>query len=183
MPWRDLFRAKRPLDSQLDAELLFHIDELIEEKLAAGLTPEQAKREAALEFGGRDRIKEELRDVHRIATLENTVANLKSAVRFIRKSPSFSITIILTLALGIGMNRAVFSALDAIILRPLPFPNSDELLLLNQNDRKAKNPATFVAPPFWRGREGHWRETSHRAGILPDCRNHARLVSLPGQGG
>ena len=105
MPWRDLFRAKRPLDSQLDAELRFHIDELIEEKLAAGLRPEQAKREAAaLEFGGREQTKEQLHDFHRIATLENTVANLKSAVRFIRKSPACSITVILKLALGIGMN-------------------------------------------------------------------------------
>ena len=59
---------------------------------------------ATLEFGGREQIKEELRDVRRVAVVENTLANLKSAVRFIRKSPSFSLTVILTLALGIGAN-------------------------------------------------------------------------------
>src|SRR5215467_4653334 len=109
------------------------------------MSPEQARREAALEFGGREQLKEELRDVHRIATLENTISNLKSGVRVIRKSPSFSITVMLTLALGIGANSAVFSAIDAILLRPLPFPDGDQLVILRQIDRKAKNPTTYVA--------------------------------------
>ncbi len=77
---------------------------------------------------------------------ENTAANIKSGIRLMRKSPSFSIAVILTLALGIGANSAVFSAINAILLRPLPFPNGDELMLLQQFDRKAKNPASFVAP-------------------------------------
>src|SRR6266487_3956957 len=140
--WR-LFR--RPAESALDDELQFHLQTLVDEKIAAGLTPEQARREAALEFGGREQTKEEIRDVHRIATLENTIANLKSGVRLIRKSPSFSITVMLTLALGIGANSAVFSAIDAILLRPLPFPDGDRLMLLRQVDRKAKNPFSFVA--------------------------------------
>jgi len=137
---------RKPTESALDDELRFHIETLVEEKIAAGMTPEQARREAALEFGGREQMKEEIRDVHRIATLENTIANLKSGVRLIRKSPSFSMTVMLTLALGIGANSAVFSAIDAILLRPLPFPDGDQLMFLRQFDRKAKNPSGFVAP-------------------------------------
>lgn len=127
----------RPVEKELDTELRFHLDELIQEKIAAGLTPEQARREAILEFGAGQQIKEELRDVHRVATLDTTLANLKSAVRFMRKSPSFSLAVIVTLALGIGANSAVFSAIDAILLRPLPFPHADELAILQQFDRKA----------------------------------------------
>src|SRR5215470_20199125 len=115
--WKSLFR-KRELDSQMDAELRFHIEEVIQAKIAAGMLPGEARRSTTLEFGGHQQIKEDLRDVHRVRYLETTIANLKSAFRFIRKSPSFSAAVILTLALGIGANSAVFSAIDAILLRP-----------------------------------------------------------------
>ncbi len=146
MFWRNFFTRKRPAEMALDAELRFHLDRLTEEKIAAGATPEQARREASLEFGGREQVKEEMRDIYRIATLENTFANLKAGLRLIRKSPSFSVAVILTLALGIGANSAVFSAINAILLRPLPFPNSSELMMLQQADRKSKNPGGVVAP-------------------------------------
>src|SRR5438094_6738210 len=143
--WKSLFR-KRALDAQLDSELRFHIEELTEANIAAGLTPEEARRRAVLEFGGREQIKEELRDVHRVSIVEGSLANLKSAFRFIRKSPSFSITVILTLALGIGANSAVFSAIDGILLRPLSFPNGDQLMELRQYNPKTRSPRTRLAP-------------------------------------
>src|SRR5437762_2850095 len=143
--WKSLFR-KRALDAQLDSELRFHIEELTEANVAAGLTPEEARRRAALEFGGREQIKEELRDVHRVSIIESTLANLKSAFRLIRKSPSFSMTVIVTLTLGIGANSAVFSAIDAILLRPLPFPNGDQLMELRQYNPKTSSPRTRLAP-------------------------------------
>ncbi len=140
--WRSLFR-KREMETELDSELRFHIEELTDANIAAGLTPDEARRRAVLEFGGREQIKEELRDVRRVAVVENTLANLKAAARFIRKSPSFSVTVILTLALGIGANSAVFSAIDAILLRPLSFPNADRLVRVDQIN--PKDPNTFVA--------------------------------------
>jgi putative ABC transport system permease protein len=88
--WKSLFR-KRALDAQLDTELRFHIDELTEDNIAAGMAPEKARRQAILEFGGREQVQEELRDVYRISVIEAVFENLKSAFRFIRKSPSFSI--------------------------------------------------------------------------------------------
>jgi putative ABC transport system permease protein len=143
--WKSLFR-KCADDEQFDSELRFHIEELTEANIAAGLSAKEARRRAILEFGGREQIKEELRDVHRISLVESAVWNLKSAARFIRKSPSFSIAVILTLAIGIGANSAVFSAIDAVLLKPLPFPNGDELMRLEQYTPKVKSPQTFVAP-------------------------------------
>jgi putative ABC transport system permease protein len=143
--WKSLFH-KGSLEAQLDSELRFHIEKLTNDYIAAGMTPEAARRQAVLEFGGSEQIKEQLRDVHRVNVIESTMANLRSAFRFIRKSPSFSIAVILTLALGIGANSAVFSAIDAILLRPLPFPDGDQLMRLHQYNPKVKSPQTFVAP-------------------------------------
>jgi len=143
--WKSLFR-KRALDAQLDTELRFHIDKLTNDNIAAGMTPNEARRRAILEFGGQEQVKEDLRDVYRIRLLDSTVANLKSAFRFIRKSPTFSVTVILTLALAIGANSAVFSAIDAILLKPLPFPDADQLMRVDQYNPKTSSPLHLVAP-------------------------------------
>ena len=142
--WRFPFR-KRALDKQFDSELRFHADELTKEYIAEGMAPNEARRRAALEFGGPEQIKEELRDVHRIPILETMLSNFKWALRLIAKSPSFSVVVILTLALGIGANSAVFSAIDAILLRPLPFPNGDQLMSLHQYNTKVKSPQTELS--------------------------------------
>jgi putative ABC transport system permease protein len=143
--WKTIF-PKRASDAQMNSELRFHIDELTDENIAAGMSPEEARRRAVLEFGGQEKFKEEVRDVYRIRFLDATLANLKSAFRFIRKSPTFSITVILTLALAIGANSAVFSAIDAILLKPLPFPDADQLMRLQQRHPKLSIPNPFVAP-------------------------------------
>jgi putative ABC transport system permease protein len=143
--WKSIF-PKRASDSQMNSELRFHIDELTDEKIAAGMSPEEARRRAMLEFGGQEKFKEEVRDVYRIRFLDATVANLRSAIRFIRKSPTFSITVILTLALAIGANSAVFSAINAILLKPLPFPEADQLMRVDQYNPKTSSPLHLVAP-------------------------------------
>src|SRR6516225_3695696 len=142
--WRFPFR-KRALDKQFDSELRFHADELTKEYIAEGMAPDEARRRTALEFGGLEQIKEELRDVHRVPILETMLSNLNWALRLIAKSPSFSIVVILTLALGIGANSAVFSAIDAILLRPLPFPKGDQLMSLHQYNTKVKSPQTELS--------------------------------------
>jgi putative ABC transport system permease protein len=152
MGWRDFLkfaskRGKKPgRDARIDSELRFHIDALTEENIAAGMNPGEARRQAQLEFGGRQQIKEELRGVYRVQILDAATRNLKAAFRFLRKSPSFSIAVILTLALGIGANSAVFSAIDAILLKPLPFPEGDQLVKIGQSNRTVKTPQTAVAP-------------------------------------
>jgi putative ABC transport system permease protein len=184
--WKSLFR-KRALEAQLDTELHFHIEKLTNDYLAEGMTPEEARRKATLEFGGREQIKEELRDVHRVSVVETTIANLKSAFRFIRKSPSFSLTVILTLALGIGANSAVFSAIDAILFKPLPFPNGDQLMRLLQRQPKLTSPNTFVAPvrleewnhmnSTFQAITGYYSEDdSETSGALPEKLTHALVA-------
>ena len=147
MPLWKFPSRKRTFDPQYDSELRFHIDKITEENIAAGMTLEEARRRAVLEFGGAEQVKEELRDVQRIPILETTLKNFQWAFRFIRKSPSFSIVVILTLALGIGANSAVFSAIDTILLRPLPYPEGDRLMELQQMNQKVQKPQTRLAPP------------------------------------
>jgi len=179
MTWWRSFFSKRASDEQMNSELRFHIEELTEENIAAGMTPEEARRRAILEFGGHEQIKEDLRDVYRVRIVESTIANLKSAFRFIRKSPSFSITVILTLGLGIGANSAVFSAIDAILLKPLPFPDGDQLMVVEQKHVKVDNPVTAVAPvrleewnrmnSTFQAMTGYFTEDgSETSGILPE---------------
>ena len=176
--WKSLFQ-KGALDAQLDSELRFHIEKLTNDNIAAGMKPEEARRQAVLEFGGREQIKEELRDVYRIRLLDATVTNLKSAFRFIRKSPTFSVTVILTLALAIGANSAVFSAIDAILLKPLPFPDADQLMHVDQYNPKTSSPLHLVAPvrlEDWNRLNStfqaltgyYWEDVSESTGPLPE---------------
>lgn len=175
--WRD--RLGKPAEAQLDSEVAFHIDRLTEEYVAAGMRPEDARRRALLEFGGAEQVKEQIREIHRMPVLDFAVANLKLAARFLRKTPAFSLTVIFTLALGIGANSAVFSAIDAILLRPLPFPEADQLVLVEQH--KAKGPAALnrVAPvrledwnrlnSTFRALTGYYTEdVSESSGALPE---------------
>jgi putative ABC transport system permease protein len=146
MRWFRRWFGKSVPDDSLDREIAYHLDTLVEANVAQGMTPQEARRQAVVEFGGREQIRQQLRDVYASAWSDALRANLRAAVRFIRRYPSFAFTVILTLALGIGANSAVFSAIDAIVLRPLPFSRGDELVQLHQKDIKGRNPETFVAP-------------------------------------
>ena len=179
MSWWKCLLPKRASGTQLDSELRFHIEELVEVNIARGMSPEEAWRQAMLEFGGKEQVKEEVRDVYRVRFMDTAIVNVKAAIRFIRKSPSFSATIILTLALGIGANSAVFSAIDAILLRPLPFPEGDQLMWLEQFHRKVKNPMGRLAPTrledwnrmnsTFQAITGYYTEDeSETSGILPE---------------
>jgi putative ABC transport system permease protein len=143
--WKNPFRRMQK-DEDFDKEIAFHIDELTKANISRGMKPAEAHRQAILEFGGREQVKQELREVHSSRLLTGLWFNIKSAWRFARRSPSFSIAIILILAFAIGANSAVFSAMDAVVLRPLPFPDAEELILLGQHDVKNRDANRFVAP-------------------------------------
>jgi putative ABC transport system permease protein len=136
----------RRSDESMDREITFHIEQIAESYIAQGLSPEEARRRAILEFGGLEQVKQQMREVHLSAFVESVSFNLKAALRFLRKSPTFSIAVILTLALGIGANSAVFSAIDAVVLRPLPFPGGDQLTAIDQHDIRGRDGNHFVAP-------------------------------------
>jgi putative ABC transport system permease protein len=143
--WRRIF-GQRIDEEAMEHEISFHIAELTEVYIAEGMTPEEARRRAQLEFGRREQVKQEIREVHVSEWVEAVAFNLRAASRFLRKSPSFSIVVILTLALGIGANSAVFSAIDAVVLRPLSYPDSDQLVSLWQYDVEGRDANHFVAP-------------------------------------
>jgi len=146
MHWLKSLFVRTLREQEFERELQFHIEEVTRDFLASGMTPEEAHRRAMLEFGGKEQTTQSLRDVYVIPVLERAWANVKSGFHLMRSAPSFSLAVILTLALGIGANSAVFSAIDAVLLRPLPFPHSEELLLLRQYEPAGKDPNVFVAP-------------------------------------
>ncbi len=145
MRWMKL--RNRHTAKTLGREIEFHLEELTRTNVEAGMTPEEARRQARIAFGAGDQIQQQLREVHASVVWETGANAAKAASRFFRKSPSFSLAILLTLALGIGANTAVFSAIDAILLRPLPFPQGNRLVALAQYDSKSKDPESNVAPP------------------------------------
>jgi len=143
--WKNPFRASGR-DEALDREIAYHLDELTKANVAKGLGADEGRRQAVIAFGGPEQVKQQLREVHTSAFLNRMAFNLKSAMRFLRRSPSLSAAVILVLAVGIGANSAVFSAMDAVVLRPLPFPDADQLVVIYQHDAKNRNANHFVAP-------------------------------------
>ena len=136
MRLRALFRGAA-LDCELDEEFRFHLEHLIEENLARGLSPEAARREAMLAIGGMEQRKEECRDARRVRMIEDFFQDVRYAARTLGRSPAFTIASVLTLSLGIGTTVAVFAVVYGVLLRPLPFPDPDRLFLV------ALSPKTF----------------------------------------
>ena len=124
---RNLLR-KSETESDLDAEVRSCIEMLVDVKTERGVDPIQARRQAMLEFGGAEQIKESVREVSMGHYLETIFQDLRYGLRLLVKSPALSLTAIITLALGIGANTAIFSVVNAVLLRPLPYPQSDRLL-------------------------------------------------------
>lgn len=137
--FRNLFR-KQQVDAQLDQEVSSYLVMLIDEKMARGMTREQATRAAKIELGGSDQVKEHVRDVRSGAWLDTLLQDLRFGVRMIARNPGFSALVILTLALGIGANTAIFSVVYGVLLRPLPYPHGEDLIVLHQYAKKINIP-------------------------------------------
>jgi len=150
---RSLFRKDR-VEQELSEELRLHLERLIEEKVAQGMTSEEARYAALRELGGVEQIKEECRDMRRVNYIENLVQDVRYGVRMLRRNPGFAATAILTLALGIGATTAIFSVVDTVMFKPLPFPTADRLVRIRSVIAATGHGAVASYPDFldWRAR-------------------------------
>jgi predicted permease len=147
-----LFR-RRSLDADLDDELRAHLELAIAENMRRGLPAGEARAAALREFGQLTQMKERYRMQQGISPLEQTVRDLRFGFRQLRKSPGFALTAILTLALGLGANTAVFSLINALLLRPLPVPRADELTVVHYTQSDDPDPNYSFSAPMFRALE------------------------------
>jgi len=151
MPWLNRLVSslrKNKLEDELDDELRFHVEMRMREFIAEGLTAEEAQYRARRLFGNQALVKERTRDMDTLDWLESLWQDLRYAGRMLRKNPGFAAVAVVTLALGIGVNTAIFSMVNALVFRKLPVPASDEMASLLRHDRTQGFDDSFSFPDF-----------------------------------
>ena len=141
----NLFRREN-LDEELDEELQFHLDARTRDNLNAGMNAEAALHNARSRFGNATLAKERAHEMNIVIWVETIGRDLRYALRSLRKSPGFTMVALLTLALGVGANTAVFSLINGLLLRPLPVPHSEQLAVLRMNEDDARPEYSFCTP-------------------------------------
>ena len=139
MNWFRRFTSKNELERQLESELRFHFDQQVSDSLRAGMNPDDARRHAALKFGIIEAVKEECRDARGTRWLETALQDTRYALRVLRGSPAFTVVALLCMAIGIGANTAIFSVIEALMVRTLPVQKPQQLVLLGEGHASGSN--------------------------------------------
>jgi predicted permease len=126
--WVRAVAGRARMESEMDAELRFHIEAFAEDLVRNGVPREEALRRARIEFGGIERAKEECRDARGVSLFDGFLQDLRFGIRMLRRNPGFTAVAVVTLALGIAVNTAVFTAFDALVLRPRPVKDPESLV-------------------------------------------------------
>lgn len=168
------FWRRDEMEAGLDEEMQFHIEQQTAKNIRQGMSPSAARRAAEARFGGVDRMKEITRDEFRPALLEDTLRDLRYGVRTLLRAPGFALVAILTLGLGIGAATGVFSVVNGVLLKPLPYPEPQKIVRLFQvgekgGDGNVSN-ANFV----------DWKTQSHAFKYMAEMGNYGKTSVLAG---
>ena len=175
--------GKRRLDEELDVELRAHLDALTEANMRRGMSPEEARFAARREFGGLEQTKALYREQRGLPFLETLVQDLRFAVRMLRKSPGFTAVAVLTLALGIGANTAIFSVVDAVLLRALPYPEPDRIVRIWESSLKRDVPRNLVNPLNfldWRDHSQSFESMAAISSLMTNLSSHGQPIAVQG---
>jgi predicted permease len=180
--------SKRRRERELDEELQFHLEQSIKTKIAAGMTAAEARRQALIEFGGVERTREQCYEARPGWWLGTVAQDTRYALRGFRRNPAFTLTVIATLALGIGATTAVFSVVDRILFRALPFAHDDRIVSLGLVQSLEKQ--EFMLGGFfyeWRDNQRPFEEVSAQGTMLHGCdlveANPAQINCIHAQAG
>ncbi|HKD91307.1 MAG TPA: permease prefix domain 1-containing protein, partial [Terriglobales bacterium] len=172
--FRNLFR-KRRVEQDLNDEIRTYVEMAMDEKLGRAVEPAEARRQALVEFGGAEQVKEQVRAVRAGALIEQLGQDLRFGLRMLRKNPGFTAVAVLTIALGIGANSSIFSVFNDVVLRTLQLPDSGRLVDIYQTihgniSRSARGGFNFLSYPEYL----QYRDQSHVfesiAAYMPEIR-------------
>ncbi len=156
--WRALF-DRQHVSREFDREMRFHVEMEAEALERRGHAPNEARRLAQIAFGGRQRFREDAREVAHGRALDDLLKDVSHASRTFRRTPAFTLTVIATLAIGIGATTVIFSVTDNVVLRGLPYANADRMVSIQVvSDRLNPN----VAPTWPRERRAHYLGVERR---------------------
>ena len=149
MNWWRRFWHRGEMEEQLDKELRFHLEEHAADLMARGHSPAEARRLARIALGGPEQVKEECRDARGTRWIEDLWQDIRYALRTLRQRPGFAAVALLTLALGTGATTVMFTVIDGVLLKPLPYPAPERLIALHEHT-DAQGDWAFSYPEFSR---------------------------------